>query len=411
MKGVVLSTDEGVEEVISLAESIDYEIEKVFIQKKGEDASYYLGKGKIEEVKKYIEENGIKIAFVNDALRPSQWYNLEKNLGVEVYDRIRLIVEIFMRRAKRKEAKLQVNLAKLQYEKPFVRELFHRTSEKDRPGFLGGGEYVVADYYEMIKKRIKKIKDELRKIEEDRGLVRKEREEKGFYVVSITGYTNAGKSSILKALTGDDVEIDDRLFTTLSTKTKKLAKSSLPILLVDTVGFIKDLPHWLINAFHSTLEEISFSDLILLVVDSSDNDKILVEKIRSSLKEIYILKEEPKIIIVMNKIDKIKREELEKKIKVVEENFNIKTIPISALTGENIDLLIYEIENCLPFSYLELRIPEKEKTFISWIWENSNVLDFSVDGTANLKIKCSEKLKEIIKGKCNKLGGEVKIWK
>ncbi|MEM2583613.1 MAG: GTPase HflX, partial [Candidatus Thermoplasmatota archaeon] len=409
-KGIVLSLKEDVAEIISLAESLDYKIDKTFIQNKEIDTSYYLGKGKIEEVKNYIEENGIKIVFVNDALRPSQWYNLEKILGVEVYDRIRLIVEIFMRRAKRKEAKLQVSLAKLQYERPFVRELFHRTSEKERPGFLGGGEYVVADYYEMIKRRIKKIKNELKKIEEDRGLVRKERKEKGFYVVSITGYTNAGKSSILKALTGENVEIDNRLFTTLSTKTKKLSKS-LPILLIDTVGFIKDLPHWLINAFHSTLEEISFSDLILLVVDASDDEKTMLEKIRTSLKEIYILKEEPKIIIVMNKIDKIKEDEIKKKIEIVENNFNIKTIAVSALTGENINLLRDEIQNSLPFSYLELKIPEEEKSFISWIWKNSNVLDFSFNGTANLKIRCSEKVKEIIKGKCSKIGGEVIVWR
>ncbi|MBC7081221.1 MAG: GTPase HflX [Thermoplasmatales archaeon] len=410
MKGIVISTKEDVSEIISLVESLNYEIDKVFIQKKGEDPSYYIGKGKIEGIKKYVRERDIKIAFVNDSLRPSQWYNLEKSLGIEVYDRIRLILEIFTKRAKRKEAKLQVNLAKLQYEKPFVRELFHRTSEKERPGFLGGGEYVVADYYEMIKRRIKKIKEELKRIEGERGLMRKERKEKGFYVVSITGYTNAGKSSILKALTGGDVEIDNRLFTTLSTKTKKL-NDSLPILLIDTVGFIRDLPHWLISAFHSTLEEISFSDLILLVVDSSDDKKSMTEKINTSLKEIYMLKEEPKIIIVMNKIDKIDKIELEEKIKIVKENFNFGVVPVSAMTGENINLLIDELQNSLPFSYLEICIPKNEKSFISWICKNSNVLDFSIDVNANLKVKCSEKVKEIILGKCNRIGGEVRIWK
>ena len=161
MRGILISKNDDVKELIALANSLGYEIVETFIQKKEGVTSHYIGRGKLEEIKRFIEENDVEIAFVNADLKPSQWYNLENFLGIKVYDRIRLILEVFADRANRREAKLQVKLAKLRYEKPFVRELIHRLKEKERPGFLAGGEYLVADYYEMIKKQMKKIKEEL----------------------------------------------------------------------------------------------------------------------------------------------------------------------------------------------------------------------------------------------------------
>lgn len=411
MKGIVISIKEDVQELLLLTKSLGYEISKIFIQKREKPTPYYVGKGKIEEIKEYVEENDIHIAFVNDALRPSQWYNLEKFLNIEVYDRIRLILEIFADRAKRKEAKLQVQLAKLRYEKPFVRELFRRIKEGERPGFLGGGEYVVADYYEMIKRQMKKIKEELKRIEKERAIRRASRKEKGFYLISIAGYTNAGKSSLLNLLTGANVVVEEKLFSTLSTKTMKMCReSNIPLLLTDTVGFIKDLPHWLIDAFHSTLEEIALADVIILLADITDDIDILEEKISTTLKEIYQIQQDPNIVIALNKIDLIDKDELQAKKKMLEKHLERKCIPISAKTGENIEMLLEEIYKSLPkISHLEIILPQECDSFISWLYKNTNVIDFSSDGCIKMNIECSDRIKDKIIGKCKKLGGEVKL--
>lgn len=411
MDGIIISTKENTKEIKLLAESLGYKIRKEFIQRREYLTSFYIGKGKLEEAKRYVKENGIAIAFVNDALRPSQWFNLEKFLGINVYDRIRLILEIFTDRAKRKEAKLQVKLAKLRYEKPFVRELFHRLKEGERPGFLAGGEYVVADYYEMMKKQMKKIKEELKKIEKERDLKRAERKEKGFYLISLAGYTNAGKSSLLNALTESKVLVEKRVFSTLSTKTSKIkkSKSSIPLLLTDTVGFIKDLPHWLIDAFHSTLEEISLADLVILLVDASESIDEMKEKALASIKEIYSLKEKPNIIVALNKIDLIGKKEIEHKKREMEKFVELKCIPISTKTGEGLNNLLDTIYDSLPKLYdIEITLPKaKINSFISWLYENAEISDFHFDGIAKLKIRCSERIKDKIIGRCKKMGGFV----
>jgi len=410
--GIILSIKKDTKELRELVKSLGHGVKKEFIQIREKPTPYYLGKGKIEEIKEYVEKNNIEAVFVNDALRPSQWFNLEKYLNIPVYDRIRIILEIFADRAKRKEAQLQVKLAKLRYEKPFVRELFHRVKEGERPGFLGGGEYVVADYYEMIKKQMRRIREELKKIEKEREIRRGKRKGWGFYLVSIAGYTNAGKSSLLNYLTGEKVVVEERVFSTLSTKTSKLkVKGDVPLLFTDTVGFIKDLPHWMIDAFHSTLEEIYLADVVVLLMDASEELDEMKEKAFTSLKEIYGLKERPNIVIALNKIDLLKKEEIERKKKEMEKLLGHKCIPISAKTGENIDLLLQEIYNILPPpSKLEIKLPmNNNKEIIEWIEENTNILEWNLDGCLKIKIKCSERLKEKIIGRCRKAGGEVRV--
>ena len=408
--GILISMKEDNKEMRELVKSLGHKIKKEFLQTRDKKTPYYVGKGKIEEIKRYVEENGIEIAFVNDSLRPSQWFNLENYLGIEIYDRIRVILEIFAKRARRKEAKLQVKLAKLSYEKAFVKELFHRVKEEERPGFLSGGEYVVADYYEMIKRQIKKIKKELKKIEEEREDRRGERKERGFYLVSIAGYTNAGKSSLLNYLTGEDVVVDEMVFSTLSTKTSKLKiDSKFPILFTDTVGFIKDLPHWIIDAFHSTLEEIALADVIVLIVDGSEEIK---EKINTSLREIYNLRERANIIIALNKIDLIGKRETFEKVREIREITNYKCIPISVKNGTNIELLLNEIYNLLPPPRkIEIKIPiEKSNGILKWLNSNTTILNLEMKDFARIGVLCSERLKDKVIGKCLKLGGKVRVY-
>ncbi|HEC76491.1 MAG TPA: GTPase HflX [Thermoplasmatales archaeon] len=413
MDGILISTKKDNREMKELINSLGYKVKKEFLQIRNKKTPYYLGKGKIEEIKEYIEKNSIEIVFVNDSLRPSQWFNLEDYLGVNVYDRIRVILEIFAKRAKRREAKLQVKLAKLSYEKPFVRELFHRVKKEEKPGFLSGGEYVVADYYEMIKKQVKKVRNELRKVEIERENKRRERKKRGFYLISIAGYTNAGKSSLLNYLTGEKVTVDEMVFSTLSTKTSRIKKEDkIPLLFTDTVGFIKDLPHWIIDAFHSTLEEISLADVIVLIVDASEEIKEIKEKLSVSLKEIYNLKEKPNIVIALNKIDLLEEEEIAEKIREIRKFTNYKCVPISVKNGVNIDILLNEIYKFLPtLQKIEIKIPlNNSDGILKWLNRNTTVLSLDLKDFAKIRVICSERIKDKIIGKCLKAGGEVYLY-
>ncbi len=411
MNGIILSAKQDTKEFHQLVETLGYEIEKEFIQIRKGTTPLYLGEGKIEEVKEFVMENNVDAIFVNDALRPSQWFNLEKYLGKKVYDRIRVILEIFAKRASRKEAMLQVQLARLRYERPFVRELFHRVKEGERPGFLAGGEYVVDDYYEMIKRQMKRIREELKKIEEERAIRRRERKAKGFYLISLAGYTNAGKSSLLNTLTGEKVLVEGRLFSTLSTKTSRLKiKSDIPLLVTDTVGFIRDLPHWLIDAFHSTLEEITLADVVILVVDGSESLEELKEKTENSLKEIFSLRNNGNdIIIALNKMDMMGREEVNRKKRYIEETFNLPCVPLSAVTGENIEILVKKVHEILPRTHkMILKLPlQNFNGLLSWLSEEMVVENISFSDVVIVELRVNERIRDKIVGRCEKAGGEV----
>ena len=224
-KALILTLKNESKEITQLAKTLNYTIENIIVQHRDKpDVNYYIGTGKLEEIKNQIasSESPIHLVIIDGILKPSQWFNLEKELNIEVYDRIHIILAIFENHAKRKEAKLQVQLAQLRYERPYVRELIHRARAGEHPGFMAGGEYQVDDYYEMIKKQIKKTGIQLKKIEDSRKVQRKNRHEQGFYLVSLAGYTNAGKSSMMNLLTDSTVLVEGNLFSTLSTTTRKL---------------------------------------------------------------------------------------------------------------------------------------------------------------------------------------------
>ena len=200
---IVISIDSNVSEIKELIKSLGFNVLKTFIQRRNlPDVNTYLGSGKINEIDDFISNSADRIGLivVNGKLKPSQWFNLEKNFKIDVFDRITLILNIFEKRADRKEARLQVRLAQLQYQRSFVRELIHRSRAGEHPGFMAGGEYQVDDYYENIKMQMKKINKNLEVIRDDREVRRSHRHASGFYIVSLSGYTNAGKSSILNIL-------------------------------------------------------------------------------------------------------------------------------------------------------------------------------------------------------------------
>jgi GTP-binding protein HflX len=312
-------------EILGLCSTLDYKIIKVFKQYiNAPNPAYYFGIGKVEEIAQYIHEkeqelkSPVEFAVVDCPLKASQIFNLENKFHIRVLDRNALILMIFLHHARTNEAKLQIEYAILNHQIPYITELVRRSKLGEHPGYLAGGEYKVDDYFKLIRRRIKKIHASLEKIKTSREQRRKHRRNVGFKLVTIAGYTNAGKSALLTAMTNAKVLVEDRLFSTVSTRTRKLRDSKL--LITDTVGFIRNLPTQLVEAFKSTLEEIIFADYIVLVVDISEDPEIIIDKLRTSFTTIdqllsedfskrYLLKnntgniKRPMYILVFNKID------------------------------------------------------------------------------------------------------------
>jgi len=411
---IVISLTDDFSEIVELADSLDYNVVESFFQRRDNpDVKSYIGSGKVKEIKEFIEdsEDAISLVIVDGELKPSQWFILEKKFNVEVYDRVRLILAIFAERADRKEARLQVKLAQLQYERPFVRELIHRARSGEHPGLMAGGEYQVDDYYEMIKKQVKKTKEELQNIRDNRYLRRQHRHIGGFYLVSLAGYTNAGKSSLLNLLSGGNVKVEGRLFSTLSTTTRKIKTRKVPILLTDTVGFIQDLPAIIIDAFHSTLEEIEVADVVLLVADVSEEKEIVGKKLKTSLDELIEIGSTSPVVIVLNKTDLISEDELSERFEYLQKNRliqNKKTVFVSVKNKVNIDGLLEVIYKSLPqLVTFKIKLPANEETqsFISWIYEKTHVVNVIYDNYVTLSIECNVKMRDKIVAKSKKFNG------
>ena len=308
------------EEFEELLRSAGYEVLAVLEQNREEHPRYNIGRGKLEELKELVKElRPDKVIFAN-RLTPSQAYNLWKELRVEIIDRWQLVLEIFEKRAHSKEAKLQVELASLQYEVPLVKEAIRRIKLGDRAGFKGMGEYQTRQYLKHVRYRMGKIREELERVRADREVKRKRREGLGFILIALAGYTNAGKSTLLNALAGEDIEAKNQMFTTLDTTTRRFKLGRKRVLLTDTVGFIDNLPPFIVEAFHSTLEEIVKADVVLLVLDISEPWGEVRRKLLASINVLRDLKALDKpIIIVMNKIDLTTAEDVEEKKKLIEE--------------------------------------------------------------------------------------------
>ncbi|HUS99304.1 MAG TPA: GTPase HflX [Candidatus Thermoplasmatota archaeon] len=404
---VLISLDDSTSEIIQLANTLGYTILKEFIQHRANpDVNFYIGCGKVEEIKDFLKdtEEKVDLVIVNGELKPSQWFALEKKLETNVNDRIRLILAIFEEHAERQEAFLQVKLAQLQYERPYVKELIHRTKAGEHPGLMAGGEYQVDDYYEMIKRQTKKIKEDLQKIRENRELQRQTRSKSGFYSVSLAGYTNAGKSSLMNLLSGEKVKVEEQLFSTLSTTTRSITtknkEKKIPILITDTVGFIENLPACIIDAFHSTLEEIELADIVVLVVDGSEAKEVVEKKLRVSINELRNIGVGAPIIIALNKIDLISNKSLDNLRENLEntgllEDYNV--VNISVKDQKNINELLQMIYDSLPHMVkltFQLPLEEKSQAFISQLYRKTKVTNITYGEVIMVDIECNEKIKE-----------------
>ena len=269
------ATDASMEELSALLETAGGETVGMVLQSKDSpDPRTFIGEGKVAEVKELVQAMGADMVIFDNALSPSQQRALSEDLGVSVLDRSALILDIFAQRARTREGRLQVELAQYQYLLPRLIGMWkHLERQEGAIGTRGPGETQLESDRRHIHRKIAKLKEELEQVRRVRATQRVRREKNEVPVVAIVGYTNAGKSTLLNKLTGADIPANNRLFDTLDTTTRTLEISdTCTVLLSDTVGFIRKLPHHLVEAFKATLEELSFADLLLHVIDTSNQE-------------------------------------------------------------------------------------------------------------------------------------------
>jgi GTP-binding protein HflX len=345
----------SMEELRSLAGAAGYRVLAEIVQRRPRDSRFQLGRGKILEALSYRPE---KLIFYNP-LSPKQVHSISQ-LGVPVIDRFHLILEIFASRASTREAKLQVELARLSYNAPHVRDALSQSKISEQPGFRGSGAYEQSIYRDM-QRRIAKIRRALRSVELQGEERRVRRREMGFDLVALAGYTNAGKSTLLNALTDAHAAAEDQPFTTLSPTTRALEAKGRRVLLTDTVGFIDDLPHFLIKAFSSTLAEISRADLVLLVADASDPLEMLRRKLAASHKALWDCGVSAPIITVLNKMDRLSPEELAYKEAHIRDLAS-RPVFTSAELGMGLEMLVERIgERLQPMKEYQIRLPNTDE--------------------------------------------------
>lgn len=348
MSNAILITypqQDSIKEALALADAAGYAVVKTITQKYLTKSRYGIGAGKAEEVKEDVEELKPDVIIFDEVLKAVQVYNLAKLLKVEIIDRERLILEIFERRASSAESRIQVKLAQLRYEMTRAREKVRLARQGEQPGFFGLGRYEVDNYYRDIKRRIAVLKEKLSKVSTRRELYRNQRAKQGFPVVSLAGYTSAGKTTLFNALTGESHASGKEMFTTLTTYTRALHLENKKVLLSDTVGFVSKLPAYMIEAFKSTLDELTYANLVLLVIDISEPLDEVVRKYDSSIDILNELRvPQTKVLNILNKLDLTNENDALGKARHLDLE-NRRYVIVSSKTGKNIDELKKMIYN------------------------------------------------------------------
>lgn len=369
------TVDDSLEELKQLADTAGATVIKKFIQKRPKpDPAFFIGRGKVQELALYAQQENIDLCIFDDELSPAQQRNIESVMGIRILDRTALILDIFAQRARTNEGKLQVEMAQLQYALPRIMGKGLMLSRLGGGiGTRGPGETKLEVDRRRIRDRIAFIKDQIEKVKAVRSLHRSKRKKNNVFEVSLVGYTNAGKSTLLNTLTNSDIYAKDQLFATLDPTTRQLTlPNKQEIIITDTVGFIQRLPHQLIAAFRSTLEVVTEADLLVHVIDvSHELYKEQAAAVHEVLKEIGA--ETKPVITVYNKIDKLPPDSKLADRLALEED----TVCISAAKKLNLETLQQMIESHLKSKAVEvtLCIPYAETAKAAQLHETANVLE------------------------------------
>ncbi len=382
--GTYLSTkakpqcEEQLEELESLGDTYGLRtVLKLPCPIKSYDASTFVGSGKVEEIKNFVEEYQCDVVVFDDEISPHQQRNLEKILEKTVIDRTELILGVFAQRAQTREARIQIEVATYRYQMPRLRNLWTHLSRQRSGGAGAGfakgeGEKQIEIDRRIVRAHIDRLQKELDAVKKQRQTQRRLRERSGIPTFAIVGYTNVGKSTLMRALTDADVLVEDKLFATLDPTTRKFTlPNRQSILLIDTVGFIRKIPHLLVASFKSTLEEAVQADILLHLIDvSNPNAEMQAEATFDVLKELEA--ENRPIITVLNKVDQCENRALIQKMKIKYP----KTVEISALHRTGFDHLLEMMvkEMSLLRKVVRLRVPQSHYALVSEVMREGKVL-------------------------------------
>ncbi len=394
------TTQESLDELCELAKTAGVEVVGYLLQNRNTpDSATYIGEGKLCELANAVEELGADVVIFDDELSPVQVRNISDRLDIKVLDRTALILDIFAMRAATKEGKIQVELAQLRYMLPRLVGMGKALSRLGGGiGTRGPGETKLETDRRHIRRRIEFLSEELREVQKHRDLLRTRRKKDGKLVVALVGYTNAGKSTLLNLLTDAGVLAENKLFATLDPTQRSLMLSdNREILLVDTVGFIRKLPHHLVKAFKSTLEEAVLADVLIHVIDvSNDEYDTHISVVNKILSELGAGGKPT--VAVLNKIDLLEKKDIPNSIESC-----TKTVPISAKDKIGIDELVSVIEDVVPGRKREvdIKLPYSEAKLVSLLHENQVVIseEYEQDGImirALIDATCYEKMRQYI---------------
>jgi GTPase len=381
------NVQDSLEELASLAETVDVEVVGSITQKLSHPhPATFVGKGKLEEIKNLLEELDYNLVMIDGELTPAQQRNLEQALELKVIDRPALILDVFARRAQTHEGRLQVELAQLQYRLPRLTRMWTHLSRQGvgGVGLRGPGETQLEADRRVANQRITFLKEQLVQVHRHRELYRARRKDTPIAVVSLVGYTNAGKSTLMNQVTGAGVFAEDKLFATLDPTTRRIQlPGGREVLLTDTVGFINNLPTQLIAAFRATLEEISEATLLLHVVDvTHPNAKEQVDTVHRTLEDLGV--DDRPVLYALNKVDRLTDDERARRKGLAPDmGIGADAVEISAQKGENIDVLLTTLEEMLEreegFRNVTVTIPFDRSELVERFHTQGHVEDVTYD--------------------------------